>query len=184
MRVRTPQEKKALSYAKDFRNSYHANDKASRKRIPLRKAGVKRDYRRKINEILSVTKMSDSEQIDVIDSRAKNVRRTYWKKCSDTPLREFVERKLGRREAHAGHGKTSRKKTTIYLKTLKFETKQADDSRWVAEVIGSNGIVRYGESREDAIDNCKSLARVLFLERLGAIDKLSITDRRISYRSK
>jgi hypothetical protein len=35
---RNPGEKKRLSYAKDCRNSYGENDKASRKLIPLRKA--------------------------------------------------------------------------------------------------------------------------------------------------
>ena len=46
-RQRSPGEKKALSYAKDRRNCYRANDKASRKAIPLRKAKSHRADRRK-----------------------------------------------------------------------------------------------------------------------------------------
>jgi hypothetical protein len=37
-RLRSPQEKKALSYELDRRNAYGQNDKAARKAIPLRKA--------------------------------------------------------------------------------------------------------------------------------------------------
>lgn len=37
--ARGPQEKKALSYARDRRNGYGENDKSSRKAIPARKAG-------------------------------------------------------------------------------------------------------------------------------------------------
>lgn len=39
---KTPQDKKALSYAKDRRNTYGENDKSSRKAIPARKAGESR----------------------------------------------------------------------------------------------------------------------------------------------
>lgn len=49
---KTPQAKKALSYALDRRNAYRENDKASRKLIPLRKARENRQDRRKIAQAL------------------------------------------------------------------------------------------------------------------------------------
>jgi hypothetical protein len=41
---RSPQEKKALSYAKDRRNDYGENDKSSRKNIPPNQTGPERAH--------------------------------------------------------------------------------------------------------------------------------------------
>jgi hypothetical protein len=53
-RFRSPQERKALSYAKDRRNTYGENDKASRKAIPLRKAQESRKDRHKVAQDLAI----------------------------------------------------------------------------------------------------------------------------------
>ncbi|HVE56510.1 MAG TPA: hypothetical protein VNB22_06755, partial [Pyrinomonadaceae bacterium] len=95
MKRKTPQEKKTLSYAKDCRNTYMANDKASRKNIPLRKAGVNRGYRKKVNQVLQqISSDIDLEKAELAESETRSVKREDWKKCSDEPLGKVVERKL------------------------------------------------------------------------------------------
>jgi len=180
MEEKTPQEKKALSYVKDRRNTYGQNDKASRKIIPLRKAQVNRVYRRKVNEILDLVVEQGLENADTLESTARNIKREDWKKASDHPLGEVVERKLERRESHAGNGKTARKKASEFLKSLEIETEQELDGRWIAEAIGMNGVLKYGDTKEDAIESCKSLARAVYLETIGAAEILKVSDKSIS----
>lgn len=177
MKQKTPQEKKSLSYAKDCRNNYHANDKASRKNIPLRKAGVNRAYRKKVNEVLNqISGDVDLEKADLLESEARNIKREDWKKCADEPLGKFVEGKLERRETHAGNGKIARKKTREFVKNLKVKVEQETDGRWIAKSTELNGVSVYGETREKAIEKCKHLAGYVFLENLGAIKILRIDD--------
>lgn len=177
MRRKTPQEKKALSYAKDCRNTYGENDKSSRKNIPLRKAKVNRGYRKKVNQVLREAKGNvDLEKFDLVESAARNIKRDYWKKCADEPLGEVVERKLERREKHAGNGKTARKKVREFLRKLKIEIEQETDGRWIAEATQLNGVIVYGETREDAVEKCKRLAGCVFLENLGGIKILKVDE--------
>ncbi|PSL00740.1 hypothetical protein CLV63_101214 [Murinocardiopsis flavida] len=49
---RTPQEKKRLSYAKDTRDAYYANAKASRRRKPLKKRHAAKTDRGRARQIL------------------------------------------------------------------------------------------------------------------------------------
>lgn len=184
MKEKTPQDKKALSYAKDRRNTYGQNDKASRKIIPLRKAKVNRVYRRKVNEVLDLVVEQGVENADTLESTARNIKRQYWKKAADQPLREVVERKLERRESHAGNGKTARKKTTEFLKNLKIETEQELDGRWIAEAVDLDGALTYGQTKDEAIFNCRGLARVVYMEKLGACEILSVHETGISILTK
>jgi hypothetical protein len=177
MKQKTPQEKKALSYAKDCRNTYMANDKASRRNIPLRKAEINRGYRKKVNQVLQhIGTDVDLEKAELIESEAQSIIREDWKKCSDKPLGEIVERQAKRRECHAGKGKTARKKVREFVANLKIETKQETDGHWIAEAIELNGVIVYGETHETAIEKCKNLAGYVFLERLGAIKILKVSD--------
>ena len=91
---KSPQEKKALSYAKDRRNAYGENDKASRKAIPLRKAGENRQDRRKINQELAALPELDEAAAALIESSARHEinRVGGWKKAADIPLTEFIEK--------------------------------------------------------------------------------------------
>lgn len=184
MRRKTPQEKKAESYVKERRNIYGQNDKASRKLIPLRKAQVNRVYRRKIGEILGQTERIDVETADSVDSSVKNVRRVFWKKHADERLGKVITRQFERRESHAGNGKTARKKVREFIRTLQFDTEQETDGRWIADATGMNGVMRYGDTEQDAVQSCRSLARLVFLEQLGAIEILSVTECGTSIRSK
>lgn len=85
---RTPQDKKRLSYAKDRRNSYGENDKASRKWIPLRKAMENRDNRRKAKQLSAGIQRLDEADADLAqNSLASGVERVGgWRKSADTPL--------------------------------------------------------------------------------------------------
>ena len=91
MKQRTPQEKKALSYAKDCRNTYGESDKGSRKTIRKNKTIQNQVYRRKINQVLSEIEDTKLENAEVIEGEAKAISKGKWKKCSDTPLGLFVE---------------------------------------------------------------------------------------------
>lgn len=176
MKRKTPQEKKTLSYAKDCRNTYGENDKSARKTIPLRKAKVNRGYRRKINQTLQeIANNIDLEKAELAESEARNIKREYWKKCSDEPLGKVVEGKLERRENHAGNGKTARKKVREFIANLKIEVEQETDGRWIAEAVELNGVLVYGATREEAIEKCKSLAKAYFIEKLGVGVILRIT---------
>ena len=41
---------------------------------------------------------------------------------------------------------------------LAIETEQEDDGRWIAEIEDLNGVMVYGDTREEAIKNVKTLA--------------------------
>jgi hypothetical protein len=96
---KTPQEKKALSYAYDGRNDYGENEKASRKAIPARKAGENRKARRKANHALQVIEQADEAAAALIESSLKHdVERVGgWTKSPDRPLGEFIELQARRR---------------------------------------------------------------------------------------
>jgi hypothetical protein len=75
-RQRTLQEKKALSYARDRRNAYGENDKATRKAIPLNKRLAARAHRAKANDALRN------------DREPERMRHSHWRKLADIPLGE------------------------------------------------------------------------------------------------
>jgi hypothetical protein len=88
----TPQQKKQLSLARDCRNGYSENSKASRKAIPLRRAKKHRRYRRAVTAALSGAK-----SLDAVQSAVAEVRIDGWQKVSDVPLAEHIARKTARR---------------------------------------------------------------------------------------
>lgn len=89
--MKTPQEKKALSYAKDCRNTYGENDKASRKAIPLRKRLVNRANRHHIGRLLDeATGPADGDAADAAEQRAVGKRPKRWAKQPDMPLGQYL----------------------------------------------------------------------------------------------
>jgi hypothetical protein len=107
---RSPQEKKKLSYAKDRRNVYGENDKASRKLIPKRKAEENRKNRRKVSQALSAVPQLDEVTIDLVESSARNDvdRIGGWRKSPDQPLGECLadreDTRLGKEARKAAKG--------------------------------------------------------------------------------
>ncbi|MDH4746542.1 hypothetical protein OMP43_21165 [Sphingomonas sp. CBMAI 2297] len=102
--AKSPQRKKALSYAKDRRNAYGQNDKAARKAIPARKAGENRRARRKAGHALAVIERLDAPVADMVESALRHdiERVGGWTKAADMPLGDYVasrkawaERRIG-----------------------------------------------------------------------------------------
>ena len=97
MKRRSPQEKKELSYARDRRNDYGENDKASRKAISRRKGQRARAMRRHVRQQLpkdvpDVTAAQD-EDIERAVKGSPAKRAQMWRKTPDIPLRQWIARK-------------------------------------------------------------------------------------------
>lgn len=92
----TPQEMKALSYARDRRNTYGQNDKAWRKLIPIRKAKENGQTRRNTAQAFDSLPGTTEAAADLIQSDAtKDVGRVGgWRKAGDRSLAETIARKL------------------------------------------------------------------------------------------
>jgi len=97
---KSPQQKKALSLARDCRKTYGNNQKAARKAIPLRKALENRKVRHKNNQAISCADQLDEAALDLAESSARyDVHRLGgWKKGADEPLGLIVNRTLQARE--------------------------------------------------------------------------------------
>ncbi|MBB5714171.1 hypothetical protein [Sphingomonas aerophila] len=106
----TPQQKKALSLARDCRNTYGNNQKAARKAIPLRKALESRKVRHKNNQAISRADRLDEAALDLAESSARHDvhRLGGWKKGADEPLGLIIGRALTAREERVGRKVRSR----------------------------------------------------------------------------
>ncbi|MEV4124415.1 hypothetical protein [Nocardia sp. NPDC049707] len=94
MMRRSPQEKKQLSYAKDRRNAYGENDKASRKNLPRKRARVHRANRHRAHQdLLAATGLVDTETSDVAELRLRGRRPKEFRKQPDLSLGEYLRRK-------------------------------------------------------------------------------------------
>lgn len=92
--MRTPQEKKSLSYAKDRRNTYGENSKSSRKSIRLSKALDIRAVRHAQNQVLLLARSCQAEDAWVdVEVRVQDARIRQWEKVPDQPLGEVLKRK-------------------------------------------------------------------------------------------
>lgn len=102
-KVKTPQQKKQLSYDNDRRNTYGENDKSSRKNIPRSKQRSHQDERRSIRQALSGAEgiSVDEAAIDDAQSDALETGRLKklqaFRKSPDRPLGNVVERQRQRR---------------------------------------------------------------------------------------
>jgi hypothetical protein len=104
---RSPQEKKALSYARDRRNAYGESDKGSRKAIPLHKRLVSRANRHAARQQLSETgDRVASERAERVEERVQGAKPKTWRKWPDQPLGQILEQKRQRRASHNPTGPT------------------------------------------------------------------------------
>lgn len=100
--AKSPQEKKALSYAKDRRDANRANNKASRKSIRRRKREPNRADRRRESQVLGtvlgpvVETAAEAAETRLLAVQPKGVS-TLWQKYPDQPLADHVEACLLRR---------------------------------------------------------------------------------------
>jgi hypothetical protein len=96
--TRTPQEKKRLSYAKDRRNVYRENSKASRKGIPLAKARANRAERHAQDHLLSQALVSaGADQLTSVETEVRGTKPREWRKTPDKPLGEALARRAARK---------------------------------------------------------------------------------------
>lgn len=94
---KSPQEKKRLSYARDWRNRYGENDKSSRKNIPRHKRRVNRENRHRDRQVLTdVLGQVDAEHAAAVEERLLNARPKRWRKWPGIPLGTLVQAQLKR----------------------------------------------------------------------------------------
>ncbi|MET7419724.1 hypothetical protein [Dactylosporangium sp. NPDC005555] len=102
MARRSPQEKKALSYAKDRRNDYGEHDKSSRKSIRRNKRAPNRADRHRERQVLAaatgrdVSDAADRVEVKLLTKKSLWVT-SRWRKWRDAPLADIVTDKLRRR---------------------------------------------------------------------------------------
>jgi hypothetical protein len=101
-KVKTPREKKQLSYAHDRRNTYGENQKSSRKNIPRSKQLSHQAERRTVRQSLVsaqgdvAEEVADEAQSQVL-RKGRMQRLGAFRKSPDTPLGEVIERRLRKR---------------------------------------------------------------------------------------
>jgi len=154
---KTPQEKKALSYAKDRRNVYGESDKGSRIAIRQNKTFPTRAYRKAINDILQNTVGKiDLEKAELIDIKAKEIKRRKWKKYPDAPLGEFIKRQVD--ITGISHLRKVRNSKNDKKMDLTIEAERERDGRWSAETTELSNVSVSCETREEAIKKVKIVA--------------------------
>jgi|SRR3954469_24528364 hypothetical protein len=90
-KIRSPQEKKVLSYERDRRNIYRENSKSSRKNIPRSKALDIRRKRHETNQALhSVLQSRTEEQQVVAEPAVLASKPRRWVKQPDAPLGKYL----------------------------------------------------------------------------------------------
>jgi hypothetical protein len=106
--VKTPQEKKRLSYALDRRNTYGEHDKSSRSSIARSKTHAIRVERRAQNQPLAAAvrwpdtgsgleSAAVEDALVAADLAVKSTPPRRWKKSADTPLGQLVAERLRRK---------------------------------------------------------------------------------------
>jgi hypothetical protein len=112
-KVKTPQEKKRLSYQFDRRDDYGESRSSAAKSVRWRKRWVNQTYRQEIKHILNSP--IDKEDTDQIENRIDQAKRPFWKKYSHAPLGLLLHHK-GKLATHKIEKLTFRVSHTHYLK--------------------------------------------------------------------
>ena len=103
MARKSPQEKKALSYAKDRRNDYGEHNKSSRRNIRRNKRTPNRADRHREHQVLAIaTGLGVHEEVaDQVETKLLAKKSMWmtkrWRKDRDAPLAAVVEYRLRRR---------------------------------------------------------------------------------------
>ena len=97
--VKTPQEKKRLSYKKDHVVDGGENDKSFRKKWPRKKAGSNRVQRRRIAQVFVRPGVLDADEAESV---IKNVRRPKIRKWGVIPLGKAVANRQDSRVRNHG----------------------------------------------------------------------------------
>ncbi|WP_157359580.1 hypothetical protein [Caldimonas brevitalea] len=95
--MKTPQQKKRLSYAKDRRNSFGENSKASRKGVPLAKARANRSERHAQDHLLAQSRgVQTHEELAAVEVQVRSTKPRQWRKSADVSLGEVLARRRQR----------------------------------------------------------------------------------------
>jgi hypothetical protein len=93
---RSPQEEKALSYAKDRRYAYGNNSKAARKAVPRRKRWVNKANRHAEQRFLAEGRGPvDVGRAEDAEDRLQGRRPKRWRKLPGMPLGRMLELRRG-----------------------------------------------------------------------------------------
>lgn len=97
-KVKSPREKKRLSYEHDRRNTYGENQKSSRKNIPRSKQRSHQGERRTVRQALIAAQGVVADEVaDEAQSQAlrkgRIKRLNGFRKSPDSPLGEIIERR-------------------------------------------------------------------------------------------
>jgi len=65
--------------------------------------------------------------------------------------------------------------------SLPIELEQENDGRWIAEIDELDGVLVYGETREEAIKNVDTLALRVVADRLENGESFTATDREADF---
>jgi hypothetical protein len=101
--IKTPREKKDLSLARDRRNVFRENSKASRKNIPKAKQRRQMNERRSVAQLLGTLGGQEVEEDDAtaVELKVKGViadsKNRGFKKTRDEPLAEILKRKAAKK---------------------------------------------------------------------------------------
>jgi hypothetical protein len=95
---KTPREKKRESYAKDRRNTYGEDSKASRKGVPRKKRRQNREERRLVNKAYARNVEFDPEVADAAEAELVRKHKEVGRlKHPDKPLGQVLAKKLSQR---------------------------------------------------------------------------------------
>lgn len=94
----TPRQKKRLSYARDRRNSFGENGKASRKSIPLRKAqDIRAERHAQDGSLARALRATDADALAEVENRVRATEPRQWRKWPDEPLGEMLARRAAQK---------------------------------------------------------------------------------------
>jgi hypothetical protein len=95
---RSPQEEKALSYARDCRYAYGNNSKAARKAVPRRKRWVNKANRHAEQQLLAEARgQVNADHAEGVEARLRGRQPKRWRKYPDMPLGQVLELQQQRR---------------------------------------------------------------------------------------
>ena len=120
--VKTPKEKKRLSYKKDHVVDGGENDKSFRKNWPRKKARLNRAHRRKVAQVFVVPTTVDADEAD---SASKTIKRPKARKWGVLSLGEAVANHQESRVRNYGARKARRGKPPINVLAIFNETANA-----------------------------------------------------------
>ncbi|QSX79393.1 hypothetical protein [Agrilutibacter solisilvae] len=102
-RIRTPQEKKALSLENDRRNVVAESQWGARDAIAKRKQWVNQSHRKAVHQELSALSGASPADPEAVESSVAAAKRHNWRKHPDVPLKQALLVRRSRKSSGAGN---------------------------------------------------------------------------------